>query len=84
MKRTLVQLDDRTYRRLRQRAFDEERSMSAVVRDLLARGLETGTEPDQERRRQRFLSVGAGRSPREKSGPVSERHDAALTRVLRP
>ncbi|MBI2321382.1 MAG: ribbon-helix-helix protein, CopG family [Chloroflexi bacterium] len=36
MKRTQIQLDEPTYERLRRRAFEQGRSMSAVARDILA------------------------------------------------
>ncbi|OFW14507.1 MAG: hypothetical protein A3H29_03665 [Acidobacteria bacterium RIFCSPLOWO2_02_FULL_67_21] len=38
MRRTLVQFGEDTYRRLRRRAFREERSISALVRDMVATG----------------------------------------------
>jgi plasmid stability protein len=68
MIRTLVQLDEHTYRRLRQRAFEEERSMSAVVREMLAQGLGDRTAPDRSHRSRRFLSVQAGRCGRPRAG----------------
>ena len=55
--------------------------MSALVRDFVARGLETGTERDHAKKR-RFLSVGAGRSKQGAASPVSEQHDRALAKVL--
>ena len=78
MKRTLVQFEEETYRTLRQRAFREQRSIAAVVRDLVAKGLEDG--PARARRTQvsQFSSVRAGRSRQGRLAPVSEKHDAAL------
>jgi hypothetical protein len=78
MKRTLVQFDDETYRRLRQAAFRQERSMSSVVRELVARGLEPGGVRRKQARLRDFASVGAGRSKQGGLSPVSERHDEAL------
>ena len=77
MKRTLIQLDDETHRRLRQRAFKERRSMAAVVRDLVAAGLDAN--PDRRPLRlQQMASVRAGRSKQGRLAPVSKRHDEAL------
>jgi plasmid stability protein len=81
MRRTLVQLDEETYRKLRERAFQQERSVSSVVREMVAKGL-----GDAERRRRtrasQFLSVGAGSSKQGKLSPVSERHDDALAKTF--
>jgi plasmid stability protein len=81
MRRTLVQLDDETYRKLRQRAFREERSISSVVRELLATGLEGNTSRTRLTRVSQLSSVGAGRSKQGALSPVSEQHDAALAAV---
>ena len=79
MKRTLIQLDEETFRRLRQRAFQQERSISALVRELVAKGLEGERAHDKAARRiEQFSSVRAGRSKQGKLAPVSERHDEAL------
>jgi plasmid stability protein len=82
MRRTLVQLDEATYQRLRSRAFREARSMSAVVREVLARGLE-----DASRRRKaeprRMRSVASGTSRQGAASPVSVRHDEALADAFR-
>ena len=77
MKRTLVQFDAETYRRLRQQAFRQERSVSSLVRELVARGLADDQRPKPIRARD-FLSVRAGRSQRGRLSPVSEKHDEAL------
>lgn len=79
MRRTLVQFDEPTYRRLRDRAFRQQRSMASLVRELVASGLDAA-----EGRRARptrvadFASVKAGRSKQGRLSPVSEKHDAAL------
>lgn len=81
MKRALIQLDEDTHRRLRQRAFKERRSIAAVVRDMVAVGLDA--DPDRPRpvRLQQMASVRAGRS-RSGRGAVSEQHDAALVEAF--
>jgi plasmid stability protein len=78
MKRLLVQLDPDVYRRLRKRAFAEERSISAVVREMVGRGLDDGGARKTPSRARQFLSVRAGRSKQNRQSPVSEKHDAAL------
>lgn len=83
MKRTLVQFDDVTYRRLRREAFRQERSMSALVRELVARGLDTTANRPKPTRARQLASVAAGRSKQGALAPVSERHDAALAVIDR-
>jgi plasmid stability protein len=78
MKRTLVQLDDETYRKLRQQAFRQERSMSSVVREMVTQGLGGAAVRKRPMRVSQFSSVGAGRSKQGRLAPVSEKHDAAL------
>jgi hypothetical protein len=78
MKRTLVQFDEPTYRRLRDRAFRQQRSMASLVRELVARGLDADEGRARPRRVADFVSVKAGRSKQGRLSPVSEKHDAAL------
>jgi len=77
MRRTQVQLDERTYAMLRRRAYERGCSLSAVVREVLARSL--GASAGRRRRRLAdFGFVKAGRSRQGPLSPVSERHDEAL------
>lgn len=78
MKRTLVQFDPETYRKLRQHAFRRERSISSVVREMVAKGLEDDGVRQKRTRVSQFSSVGAGRSKQGRLAPVSEKHDEAL------
>jgi len=78
MKRALVQFDEETYRKLRQRAFRQERSISAVVREMVLKGLEGDAVRERPTRVSQFLSVRAGRSKQGRVSPVSENHDEAL------
>ena len=78
MKRTLVQLDEATYRQLRQRAFREERSVSSLVREMVATGLEGEAARERPRRVAQFSSVRAGRSKQGRLSAVSGKHDEAL------
>jgi hypothetical protein len=79
MRRTLVQLDETTYNRLRQQAFRQARSMSSLVREMVARGLEADTGRKRRTRISQFSSVGAGRSKQGRLSPLSEKHDEALS-----
>ena len=83
MRRTLVQLDEETYRELRQRAFRQERSISSLVREMVIKGLDGGGSRQRRRRTEQFASVGAGRSKQGRLSPVSEKHDAALAATLK-
>jgi plasmid stability protein len=80
MKRALIQFDEETYRQLRQRAFRQERSISAVVREMVAGGLDNDSGREKPTRVNQFSSVRAGRSKPGRLSPVSERHDEALVR----
>lgn len=78
MRRALVQLDEQTYRKLRQRAFRQERSISSVVRELLAKGMARDAARERPTHIGQFASVRAGRSRQGRLAPVSEHHDEAL------
>ncbi len=82
MKRALVKLDEETYRKLRQRAFSQERSISSVVREMVAKGLTIDAPRERPTQVSQFLSVRAGRSKQGRLGPVSEKHDEALATAL--
>jgi hypothetical protein len=77
MKRTLIQLDDETYDKLRHCAFERKQSISAVVREFVVTGLEGGRRR-KFARVEDFRSVASGGSRQGKGAPVSEKHDAAL------
>jgi hypothetical protein len=78
MKRTLVQFDQGTYQKLRQKAFQQERSISSLVREMVAQALEGGVKRSQPTHLRQILSVRAGRSKQGRLSPISERHDEAL------
>jgi plasmid stability protein len=82
MRRTLIQLDEATYGKLRQQAFRQERSISAVVREMVKAGLEGKAGIAKPKRLSEFLSVAAGRSKSGRRSRVSERHDEALAAVF--
>lgn len=79
MKRTQIQLDEETYRRLREEAHARRTSMAGLVREAV-RAL-VGLGP-KSKRLEEFTFVGSGRSRQGDLAPVSERHDEALTRAL--
>ena len=81
MHRTQIQIDERTYAALRRRAYEEGRSLSALVRDMLAEALGTD-RPPPKRSLAQFASIGVGRSRQGKLRPVSERHDEALVEAI--
>lgn len=81
MKRTQIQLDERTYEVLRRRAFRKGCSISSYVREVLASSLGTGAaKPKRDVKAFRF--IGAGRSRQGAMPPVSEHHDEALVKAV--
>ena len=79
MIRTQIQIDEPTYDALRDRAFKEHRSISSLVRDLLARSLGRATEsPSKRPIRFRFIGMARG-----KAKAVSKHHDDCLNRERR-
>ena len=83
MKRTLVQYDEATYRRLKRHAFRLDRSIAAVVREMVAKGLDDAPARQRPTSVRQFTFVGAGRSRQGALSPVSERHDEALAGVFK-
>lgn len=81
MRRAQIQLDERTYETLRRQAYERGCSISALVRNALARSL----APRASKRRptiSAFTFIGAGSSRQGRLAPVSERHDEALAEAL--
>ncbi|MGH7150208.1 MAG: FitA-like ribbon-helix-helix domain-containing protein [Planctomycetota bacterium] len=72
MRCTQITIDEETYAGLRDQAHREGRSIAAIVREVLRRGLGRGT--GRPRRRVRWTCAGAGRSGH---GRLSEEHDEA-------
>jgi len=82
VKRTQIQLDDETYAAVRRKAYEEQRSISSVVRDALREKL--GTKKGKKRLTlASFPFIGAGNTRQGKLSPVSEQHDEALAEALR-
>ena len=80
MRRTQIQLDEQTYQLARRRAYQQGKSLSAVVRETLAEAL--GRAPAPRLALKDFRSVGIGRSRQGSLAPVSERHDDALVAAV--
>ena len=81
MRRTQIQLDERTHEALRRRAFEKGCSISSLVRELLGRTMGTG-KAKQRPTIKDFTFIGAGRSRQDRLSPVSERHDEALEEAV--
>jgi plasmid stability protein len=81
MRRTLIQFDETTYRRLRREAFRQERSVSSLVRELVTRGLQGEGAHKRAPRLTQLSSIAVGRSRQGRLAPVSERHDEALAEI---
>lgn len=80
MRRTQIQIDDRMYEKLRQRAYARRMSLSAIVRETLAAAF--GSEPPATAGPARFEFIGAGRSVQRRGHPVSMHHDEALAQAV--
>jgi hypothetical protein len=78
MKRMQVQFDEATYEALRRKSYDERRSISALIRDLVPKSVGPASRRSRPRRLAEFPFIGAGRSKQGRLSPVSERHDDAL------
>ncbi|MBI3989715.1 MAG: ribbon-helix-helix protein, CopG family [candidate division NC10 bacterium] len=74
MRRTQVQLDEATYKRIRALAYESGHSMAAVIRDLLQQAL-SAPRGVRARKGRRFSFVGVGRSGQR---TISVEHDRAL------
>ncbi len=74
MHRTLVQLDESLYEQLRTLAFEKGISLSAIVRDLLARALGR-TKRKKKLRIDQFKFIGCGHSKEQLN---AEDHDKYL------
>lgn len=77
MRRLVVQIEERTYERLRRRAFDRQVSMAAVVRQVLNDSLAVKPDPVNNPRKLSFIGIGdSGR------GDIGRRHDEELAEIL--
>ncbi|MBI5603938.1 MAG: hypothetical protein HY879_11340 [Deltaproteobacteria bacterium] len=82
MKRAQIQLEEETFEVLRQRAFQEKKSIAGIIRELIHKEI-TLSAPQKKRSIKDFGFVGAGKSHQGSLKPVSERHDQALEEAFR-
>ena len=76
MKRAQIQLEEETFEILRQRAFQEKKSIAGVIRELIHKEI---ILPAQQKPLsiKEFRFIGAGKSVQGSLKPVSEQHDQA-------
>ena len=76
MIRIQIQLDETTYALMKQRAYAENKSLDAVVREAIDQYLTpSATQPAGL---EGFTFIGSGQSETGTPHPLSERHDEAL------
>ena len=82
MKRAQIQLEEDMYDQLRRRAFNEKKSISGIIREIVGRGI---ILPHGSRHLsiKDFKFIAVGRSRQGTLKPVSERHDEALREAFR-
>lgn len=76
MIRTQIQLDESTYALVKQRAYAENKSLAAVVREALTHYLSPAS--DSPNGLEGFTFIGSGQSRPGTLRPLSERHDEVL------
>jgi len=81
MKRAQIQLEEELFDLLRRRAFQEKRSISGVIREILRKEI-TSSHRSRSSSMKDFRFIAAGRSRQGPLKPVSERHDEALEEVF--
>lgn len=77
-----VRRNEGTYRRLKHEAFQQERSISSLVREMVVQAMGGGTKRPKATRVSQFLSVGAGRSKQGRRSVISEKQDKVLATVF--
>ena len=76
MIRTQIQIDESTYALVKQRAYAENKSLAAVVRDALTHYLTPSSAGSAGL--EAFTFIASGKSRPGTLKPLSERHDEAL------
>jgi hypothetical protein len=82
MKRAQIQLEEKTFEALRQRAFQEKKSIAGLIREIIDKEMSLEARPKSLSLGD-FRFIGAGKSLQESLEPVSEKHDQALEKVFR-
>ena len=83
MKRTQLQLDDRTYEALRARAYGKRQSVACVVREALQEYLKPELKRTPRVDYTLLSFIGSCKDRSRKFRPVSERHDEALAEAYK-
>jgi hypothetical protein len=81
MKRSQIQLEEKTFEALRQRAFQEKKSIAGLIRELINKEMSPEVQPKALSLKD-FRFIGAGKSFQGSLAPVSERHDQALEKAF--
>ncbi|MBI5585820.1 MAG: hypothetical protein HY892_18570 [Deltaproteobacteria bacterium] len=82
MKRAQIQLEEETFEALRQRAFQEKKSIAGLIRELIDKEMSREIQPKSLSLKD-FRFIGAGKSLQGHLEPVSEKHDQALEEAFR-
>jgi hypothetical protein len=74
MKRAQIQLEEETFEVLRQRAYEEKKSIAGIIREVIQKEM---TLPSRKKPLsvKEFRFIGAGKSSQGSLEPISERHD---------
>ena len=73
MIRTQIQLDESTWERVRQIAFERKSSIAAVIREMVR--VQVSPKKKTRLRMEDFTFIGSGRSRGKGAGTIAERHD---------
>lgn len=82
MKRTQIQLEEKVFEALREKAFQEKISLAKLIRTSLRQTLFSLEIKRPARLASAFSFVGAGKYA--KKGSASEKHDETLAQVISP
>ena len=82
MKRAQIQLEEETFEVLRQRAFQEKKSIAGLIRELIDKEMAIQAQHKPLSLKD-FRFIAAGKSLQGSLKPVSERHDQALEEAFR-
>jgi hypothetical protein len=74
MKRAQIQLEEETFEVLRQRAFQEKKSISGIIREVIQKEMALSS-PKKPLSAKELRFIGAGKSLQGSLKPVSEKHD---------
>ncbi len=75
MVRTQIQLDDAIYQRVKNRAFSENRSMAALIRDAVAEYMKAPEKPKRKLKFTDLSFIGSVSYEGEENRPLSVYHD---------